>query len=249
MREPMLSSVWSGKGTVLEFRVGMSSHLDPKARFRFMILALAVTFALSACSGDDGSPAGEVGSSTPASPMDETVLLSDTGPCKGGRLTIAGLEEVQEDWEEDLRLANEAAAVWQRDAKLVSARLTCGFLSPGTAVKATFYSDTVRTLFFSYTGETRPVDPGVPAPPQLFTEGVSFGALHDALIEAGYSEHAEIHPSSGVYIRYNGTATPFGPESAPAETIILHLIIVQDGTVQDVFVDIEDWTLIPISDQ
>ncbi|HEV2107187.1 MAG TPA: hypothetical protein VGR16_02900 [Thermomicrobiales bacterium] len=227
----------------------MSSHLERKTLFGLMISALVAAFALSACGGDDGSLAGEASSSPPSSTVDEMVLLRDAGPCKGGRLTVAGLEQVQEDWEEGLRLAKEAAVAWQRDATLVSARLTCGFLSPGTVVKATFYSDTARTLFFSYTSETRPVDPGVPAPPQLFTEGVSFGALHDALIEAGYSERAEIHPSSGIYVRYNGTTTPFGPESAPAETIILHLIIVQEGTVQDVFVSVEDWALIPINDQ
>lgn len=213
-------------------------------------MACLAAILLMGCGADEDTAIGEaVGSPTASAPLDPAVLMSGEGPCQSGRLTIAGLQGVQDEWEVGVDAAYESALAWQRDAKLVSARLSCGFLDSDTVVKATFYSDTIRTTFSSYTGETTPVDPGIPAPPQLFTEEVSFPALHDALRDAGFSAEAEIHPSSGVDVRYNGATTPFGPPSAPTQTVILHLIVVEGGTVQDVFVDAEGWSVISMSDE
>jgi hypothetical protein len=231
-----------------EFYVSIKS--GRKRSVRFLIMACFAAILLMACGGDEETTIGEaMGSPTASTPLDPALLISGDGPCESGRLTIAGLQGVQDEWEAGIDAAYESAVAWERDAKLVSARLSCGFLDSDTVVKATFYSDTIRTMFSSYTGETKPVDPGVPAPPQLFTEDVSFPALHDALRDAGFSEEAEIHPSSGVDVRYNGATTPFGPASAPTETVIMHLIVVQDGTVQDVFVDVEGWSVISMSDE
>lgn len=228
----------------------MSIKSGRKGSVRLLIVACFVAILIAACGGDEDTAIGEaVGSPTASASLDPAVLISGNGPCKSGRLTVSGLQEVQDEWEAGVDAAYESAVAWQRDAKLVSARLTCGFLDSDTIVKASFYSDTIRTMYSSYTGETKPVDPGVPAPPQLFTEDVSFPALHDALRDAGFSEEAEIHPSSGVDVRYNGATTPFGPPSAPTQTVILYLIVVEDGTVQDVFVDVEGWSVISMSDE
>lgn len=211
-----------------------------------MALYLLVMMVLAGCSASSAGSGADAGTEpAEAVSADQPLIATEDGPCRDGRLVIGRLDDVQDDWDQGVASATEQAQQWQRDARLVEARLACGFLNAGTVVKATFYSDTVRTLFFSYTGETQPVDPGVPAPPRLFSETVTFSDLKATLVDTGFSETAEVHPSSGVNVRYNGTTTPFGPAAAPAETIILHLILVQDGMVQDVFVDANKWRIIP----
>ena len=210
-----------------------------------MVLALMLIVILAGCGSGSSAPESGAGMApTGAAAADQRLGSIEDGPCRGGRLVVGRLDEVQVNWDEGIAEATVRAREWQRDARLVEARVACGFLNAGTIVKATFYSDTVRSLFFGYAGETRPVDPGVPAPPQLASETISFQDLKETLLYAGFSETAEVHPSSGVNVRYNGTTTPFGPPSAPEEMIVLHLILVQDGMVQDVFVDAARWQII-----
>ncbi len=212
---------------------------------RFVVLGVAAMLLLAGCGAGSSTGGPEADATRPLEAAQSVISTAD-GPCTDGRFVIGRLDEVQSAWDEGIAAATERARGWERDALLVEARLSCGFLSSEAVVKGTYYSDTARTLYFSYTGETTPVDPGVPAPPQLSSDTVSFTKLETALLDAGYSENAEVHPSSGVNVRYNGTTTPFGPASAPPETIIIHLTLVQDGMVQDVFIDSNTWQ--PISD-
>lgn len=205
------------------------------------LMILILTGCGSSSSSDDGQ-AGVV--ETGPAIVDQALVNTEDGPCQGGRLVIGRLDETQDDWDQGIQTATEGARQWQSDARLIEGRLACGFLSAGAVVKSTFYSDTARSLYFSYTGETRPVDPGVPAPPQLFSESMIFTDLKATLLDAGFAATAEVHPSSGINVRYNGTTTPFGPASAPEETIIIHTILVEDGMVQDVFVDAGRWQIV-----
>lgn len=208
-------------------------------------LSFLLLVILTGCGANASSGSTDAGGGSGATvAVDQPFIATENGPCRNGRLVVGRLDEVQPAWDRGIAAASQQAEDWQRDARLVEARITCGFLKADAVVKATFYSDTARTLFFSYTGETQPVDPGVPAPPLLVSDGVAFSKVKAILLEAGFDDDAEVHPSSGVNVRYNGTTTPFGPSAAPEETIILHLILVQDGMVQDVFIDAASWQIV-----
>lgn len=213
-----------------------------KSHLAILLLTIVILTGCSSSSSSDDGGAGTV--ATGPAIVDQALVDSEDGPCQGGRLVIGRLDETQNDWDQGIQTATEDARQWQSDARLIEGRLACGFLSAGAVVKATFYSDTARSLFFRYTGETRPVDPGVPAPPQLFSESMKFADLKATLLDAGFAATAEVDPSSGINVRYNGTTTPFGPPSAPEETIIVHTILVEDGMVQDVFVDAGRWQIV-----
>jgi len=204
--------------------------------------AMAVLLGLSGC----GLGAGGM-SVKPTSTVDlsQPVMSLDDGPCAGGRMTVATLAEMQEAWEAGVAVARADAADWQVDATMVEARIGCAFLGTGVVVKGRFYSAVARAFFASYTGETTPIDPGVPEPPGLDPRSLSMPRLAETLRETGVEDTAEIHPTSGINIRYNGTTTRFGPPGAPAEAVIVHVIVVTDSVSRDIFVDTRDWLVIP----
>ncbi len=223
----------------------MNGSRRRRERPRLVMFALSMTLVLSACAGGD-DVVGIV-TPTPTNDLSQPVISLADGPCAGGRLTVGALAEMQAAWEQEIIGAQAAATAWQEDAKLVEAQVGCAFLGPGVEVKGRFYSGEARAYFASYTGVTTPIDPGVPEPPVLDTAPVSFERIAETLLAEGVDPTAEIHPTSGINVRYNGTSTPFGPPGTPAETIIIHVIVVTDGDARDLFIETTNWQTISFS--
>jgi len=203
---------------------------------------MVVLLVLTGCSG--GGTGGSGASTTPTMDLSEPVISSAGGPCAGGRLPVGALADLRGAWDAGASQAQALATAWQEDALLIEAQIECAFLGTGVDVKGRFYSGEARSFFSSYTGVTTPIDPGVPEPPGLDPAAVSFPRLAETLLAAGVDPAAEIHPTSGINIRYNGTTTPFGPPDSPGETVIVHVIVVTDGDQRDIFIDTRDWEII-----
>jgi hypothetical protein len=73
--------------------------------------------------------------------------------------------------------------------------------------------------------------------PTLPTAQISFGLLRRALTKSGYDDRDQISASTGVDLRLNTEAIPFGPPSAPRGALIYHVAIEKLGETKDVFVD------------
>ncbi|HEY8447698.1 MAG TPA: hypothetical protein VIL01_11385 [Thermomicrobiales bacterium] len=156
--------------------------------------------------------------------------------CEDGRLLIGDLPQMDQEWRAGLEAARAKALAWQPDARLNSLRVGCQLFEPGFRWQATFYSDTAQAFYLSDTGETQPAEIDPERIPTLPTDSISFGLLRHTLAKAGYSDTDELSPSTGVELRLNTQAIPFGPSSAPFDTVLYHVAVERRGEIRDVFV-------------
>jgi hypothetical protein len=172
---------------------------------------------------------------------------SEPGPtapptCVDGRLRIADLPAIQDEFEAGVVEERAKAERWHDDARLVGLRVGCRLLDDGFSWRGIFFSDAIQTYYFSDTGETRTVDVVAPPGPTLPLDGVNFRDLHQALGRAGFDETAELSPSSNVEVRLNSPEAPFGPPEAPQGEVYFHVAIEFRGDIIDLFISAEDGT-------
>lgn len=215
-----------------------ASRLRLAARTILVGMAFLLVPAAVAASGPASTAWQAVPDGTPSPGGGDSV-------CASGRLTVGALPAIDAAWEAGLAAATERATAWHAEASLVAVQVTCRFLDPGFAVRATFYADKMdRSLYESDDGAVTALDPDVPPPTSLPVDGISFALLADVLGEAGYPPTTELSPS-GVAVRYNQDDQNwrFGPEMAPTERTLFHVATEQDNQTQDLFVDAEDGTI------
>jgi hypothetical protein len=163
--------------------------------------------------------------------------------CATGKLTVGDLQQADAGLADALAAAAEKAAAWQADARLHRLRLGCAVLEPRLRWQVTYYSDTAQSFFHSDTGELEPaeVDPSVVG--TMPTNDISFVSLRRSLAKAGYADDATLSPATGVDIRLNTAALPFGPPDAPKDAVYFHVAIDHRGEIKDLFVSAVDGTV------
>ena len=209
-------------------------------------IAIAVAGLLVAgCSSPELAPTpaavattDSASASAPASPTASSTTTAE--PCSSGKLLIGDLPAIDRAWQAGVEEATANATEWQQDAVLSSLRVVCQLFETEFRWQATFYSKNAQAFYSSDTREVVPASIEEADVPELRVNRLSFALLHDALIEAGYGNEIEISPSSGVDIRVNSSALPFGPPEAPDNVILYHVAIERLGEVRDVFVEGRD---------
>jgi hypothetical protein len=203
-------------------------------------------FVLASCAGGSGNriqqEAGQNAVPTPT-PTTEPVVDIDRIVCEDGRLLVSDLALMDAQVKDGLSSAENEAKAWQSDAKLTQLRVGCQLFEAEFRWQATFYSEKLQTFYASDTGETEPAEISPAEVSELPTSDLSFGLVHQTLIKAGFSDADVISPSSGVDVRLNTTALPFGPPSAPKDIVIVHVAIERQGETKDVFVSAKDGSI------
>jgi hypothetical protein len=229
----------------LRFCLG-KPHRRPgrKSGVEFSAPGLLLTLViLSGCAGP--SAARSPATSTATAPA--TVAASPTADnrvvCADARLLIGDLPKMDEDWQEGLEAATAKAIAWQADARLTKLRVGCQLFEAGFRWQATFYSEQAQTFYASDTGETEPAEVAPADVPTLPTNEISFGLLRRSLAKSGYEDDDVISASTGIDLRVNSEAIPYGPPTAPQGILIYHVAIEKLGDTTDVFVDGTDGTI------
>jgi hypothetical protein len=158
-------------------------------------------------------------------------------------LLIGDLPKMDEDWRAGLEAATAKAIAWQADARLTKLRVGCQLFEAGFRWQATFYSEEAQTFYASDTGETEPAEVAPADVPTLPIDEISFGLLRRSLAKSGYEDDDVISASTGVDLRVNSEAIPYGPPSAPKGNLVYHVAIEKLGDTTDVFVDGTDGTV------
>jgi hypothetical protein len=214
-------------------------HLRRRGAPLFVIGLVLALSLLAGCAGPSAARAPTT--VTPSSPATRDVEASPTtgsrSVCTDGRLLVGNLPQMDLDWRSGLETAAAKARAWQPDARLTRLRVGCQLFESGFRWQATFYSDNAQTFFASDTGETQPAEVAPQDVPTLPTDKISFGLLRRALAKSGYGDLDPISASTGVDLRLNTNAIPFGPPSAPKGALIYHVAIEKLGETKDVFVD------------
>ncbi len=194
---------------------------------------------LAGCTGSSAAPPRATPSATALADLAAAPSETSTRPriaCEDGRLLIGDLPHMDIEWRSGVSAAEAKARAWQPDAKLTSLRVGCQLFEPGFRWQATFYSPSAQAFFLSDTSETQPAEVAPEAVPTLPADAISFGMLRHALAKSGYSDDDELSPSTGVDLRVNTEAIPFGPSSAPRNVLIYHVAVERRGEIRDVFV-------------
>jgi hypothetical protein len=197
------------------------------------MLALVV---LTGCAGPSAARAPDPTPVTTAT-VAATPTSGTRAVCADGRLIIGDLPQMDLEWRAGIEAATAKAVVWQADARLTKLHVGCQLFEPGFRWQATFYSEQVQTFFASDTGETEPAEVAPADVPTLPIDQISFGLLRRSLAKAGYEDQDVISASTGVDLRLNTAAIPFGPPSAPRDILIYHVAVERRGETRDVFVD------------
>jgi hypothetical protein len=152
-------------------------------------------------------------------------------------LLIADLPEIDGRWGPGLEAAYAEAAAWHEDSRLIEFRVSCALFEPGFRWQATYYSAEAQAFFATDTQESSPVDLDPEEIPSPDVSNLSFAALREALLSYDFPDDTELRSSSGVDIRVNSGAMPFGPPETPLGATIAHVSIEFRGEVKDLFVD------------
>jgi hypothetical protein len=234
----MVSGGWESSDDV----IGQRSLL-------IVAIGLTTTLALVGCSGTAG-PAPPRAERTPAgSPAatagpPETVVASGANrACRDGRLVLGDLSLIDAQWVAGVQAAIAKGLAWRADARLIRLRVGCGVLEPSYRWQGMFYSESAQSFFLSDTGEQDPAEVDASAVATLPTGALSFVGLQNALARAGYSDDTLISASSGIDIRLNTDAEPFGPPSAPKNLVYYHVALDDQGVIRDLFVSADDWII------
>jgi hypothetical protein len=194
---------------------------------------------LAGCAGPSAARTPATATPTTIATVDAvaTPTAGNRSVCTDGRLLIGDLSQMDVEWRSGLEAATAKAVAWQADARLTRLRVGCQLFEPGFRWQATFYSENAQTFFASDTGETEPAEVAPEDVPTLPADKISFGLLRRALTKTGYEDRDPISASTGVDLRLNTEAIPFGPPSAPHGVLIYHVAIEKLGETKDVFVD------------
>ena len=211
-------------------------------RARFVIGSVLISVSILGCSSPELAPTPaptrtSVDASAQAMVPPTATVPPSSEPCASGTLRIGDLPAIDRAWQRGIEEATAKATEWQQDAVLSNLRVVCQLFEPGFRWQATFYSRNAQAFFSSDTREVVPASVDEAAVPALDVSRLSFALLHDALVGAGYGDGIEISPSTGVDIRVNSGASPFGPPEAPDGVILYHVAIEWLGEVRDIFVD------------
>jgi hypothetical protein len=211
---------------------------------RLSAAALAL-LVLAGCAGGSGAKIQQESAETSAPTTTPTVdpVSPDRVVCEDGRLLLSDLELMDAQVKDGLNAAEAEAKAWQSDVKLNRLRVGCQLFEAKFRWQATYYSEKLQTFYSSDTGETEPAEISPAEVAELPTTNLSFGMVHRSLIKAGFGDGDVISPSSGVDIRFNTQAQPFGPPSAPKDTVIYHVSIERQGETKDVFISGTDGSI------
>jgi hypothetical protein len=219
---------------------------DPRRISLLAALAVALVATLAGC--------GEL--STPPTVPTETPLVATPPPtrivrqtppeevrrCEDGRIQLGDLLDIETEWAEGVATATEQAQRWQADARLVQLKVACQPLEDGFRWQGRFYSDSAQSYYFSDTGQTEPAEADPSTIPTLPLDSISFQQLHVTLARAGHADTDAFNPTSGVTIRPNTPAEPFGPPGIP-EAVVYYVAIELQGEVRDLFISEANWTI------
>ena len=216
------------------------------ARLCRLLAPVAVVLVVTACGGIAQPPPPPTVAPTPAvapptSQLPPTAVLP-LAPCLNGRLLVGDLLAIEAEWQAGAAAAAERARQWQADARLVQLRIGCQPLAADFRWQGTFYSDSAQSYFFSDTGQTEPAEDDPGTIPTLPTDGLSFQQLHLALARAGQADTDAFNPASGVTVRLNTPASPFGPPGIP-EAVVYYVAVDLPGETRDLFVSQADWSI------
>jgi hypothetical protein len=199
---------------------------------------------LGGCAGPSAAGPGSTSTATATSePVAPSATAEARQACADGRLLIGDLSEMDRAWQSGLEVALAKALRWQADARLTRFRVGCQLFEPGFRWQATFYSERAQSFLASDTGETEPAEVDPSDVPTLPTDDLSFGLLRRSLAKSGYNDGDAISPSTGVDIRVNTDALPFGPPAVPRGALVYHVAVERLGETKDVFVDGGDGTV------
>ncbi len=208
----------------------------------FASIFLIVLLSGVACSTSSGQESNNPEPSPSAASDDArtpaTPGLADRAPCEDGRLVIADLPAIDDQWASGLEESFERALTWREDSRLVEFRVSCGMFESGFRWQATYYSGEAQALFAADTRESSPIDANPEELPTLDLSALLFSSLREALLSIDYVDENELQPSSGVDVRVNSAALPFGPPDAPVGATFAHVSIEFRGEIKDLFIDI-----------
>lgn len=218
-------------------------------RGKMLVIATGLMLALGGCGGIGGpappraerTPAG-----TPAATVAPTLTVlpsSEAGPCRDGRLMVSDLTGIDKEWVAGVQAAIAKGLAWRADARLIRLRVGCGVLESSYRWQGMFYSESAQSFFLSDTGEQDPAEVEASEISTLPTGALSFVGLQNALARAGYADDTLVSASSGVEVRLNTDAEPFGPPSAPKNVVYYHVALDDQGVVRDLFVSADDWII------
>ncbi|HEV2527579.1 MAG TPA: hypothetical protein VGT61_03880 [Thermomicrobiales bacterium] len=158
--------------------------------------------------------------------------------CATGRLHIGQIPDLDAPWSITVEADRSLAVEWRPDAVLVATDLGCGFLTDQPRIRTTFYSADARGLWDPETAQLRPLDPGAPAPKELPAGVVDWPTVYAAIIGLGFSDDDQVG-ASGITVRLKTNEAHFGPDTIPAETVVVHLTVGDGAATSDVYVDAE----------
>jgi hypothetical protein len=219
-------------------------------------LALAVVLLGTGCGGVAAPPPAPTATATTSPPAPSPTPALPVRPpqtpasarCAEGRLTVGDLVAVDAEWAAGVAAAAERARAWRSDARLVRLRVACQPLEPAFRWQGTYYSETAQSFFASDTGQTEPAEVDPASVPTLPLDRISFRELHLSLARAGHADEAELNAASGVTVRLNDPADPFGPPGTPPD-VVYHVAVDDQGEVRDLFVSAANWTIYSYRDQ
>jgi hypothetical protein len=213
----------------------------PAARSLLVLVAAIALLSMTACARSGESV--EV-LSTPTGPA-SAESANATGspdfagrrPCEDGRLLVHDLTAADAVWQQGIETLRVYATDWHEDSRLVQFRVSCALFEPGFRWQATYYSEDAQALFASDTRESQPYDVIGDEYPSLETSAISFSLIRDSLLSIDFTDEFEILPSTGVDLRMNSAAAPFGPPSVPPGAVIAHVSIEFRGEIKDLFIE------------
>jgi hypothetical protein len=216
---------------------------SPAGALAFVIAAVILLTGCSGISVPTPLIAESMPTATPTpSPAPISLLTPEPERCAGGRLRVADLASIGDEWGAGVQSAIEIARAWRPDAMLVTMQVGCAPLEAGFRWQGTFYSQTAQSFLLSDTGMSEPAEVDPASVPALPIEEVNFRELHLALARAGYDEDAELNPATGATVRLNAPTDPFGPPGTP-QGLVYYVAVTGQGTVQDLFVSSPGWTI------
>lgn len=176
-------------------------------------------------------------------PPGSLVLGDPSQPCGGGVLHVRDLDNADASLAQGIADATKKAQAWEADVRLYTLQLSCPILQSGYSWNGVFFSQRAQAFYRTDTLEPSAAEYDPSVIPTLDPATISFREIYRSLIKAGFDGSMEIDPASGVTVRQNAAAIPFGPPNAPKDKVLVHLAIIDRNETKDVWVDAVDGTV------